>query len=72
MCTSQDTQDFSVKLCDLGFATFYDPNVRMNLTLGSPLYMAPEVIRGSDYDQRCDVWSAGVIIYILLTGEPPF
>jgi len=59
-------------LCDLGFATFYDPSVRMNLTLGSPLYMAPEVIKGSDYDQRCDVWSAGVITYILLTGEPPF
>jgi serine/threonine protein kinase len=38
---------------------------------GSPLYMAPEVIK-RNYDYRCDIWSVGVIFFILLTGQPPF
>jgi len=59
-------------LTDFGFATKYDPNKKQTLSLGSPLYMAPELCKEDAYDNKVDVWSVGVITYILLSGSPPF
>jgi len=63
--------DSSLKLIDFGFAKEFSQDTPMTALLGTIYYIAPEVIRGS-YDHKCDVWSLGVIAYMLLSGEPPF
>lgn len=72
MCQNEQVDDLNVKLTDFGFATFFDPKLKMSLSLGSPLYMAPELVMEQEYDQKVDVWSLGCIMYILLSGAPPF
>lgn len=62
----------TVKLTDFGFATYLKMGEELKLPLGSPLYMAPEIIKRESYDHRVDTWAIGVMTYICLTGTPPF
>ncbi|KAK1603887.1 hypothetical protein QYE76_027560 [Lolium multiflorum] len=61
----------AIKLADFGLATYTQPGQRLSGTVGSPFYIAPEVLAGG-YNEAADVWSSGVILYILLSGIPPF
>jgi len=73
MLENNDPEDLKIKLTDFGFACFFHPGEGKKEILGSPLYMAPEVVANKGaYDCKVDIWSTGVITYILLSGRPPF
>nr|KJB74786.1 hypothetical protein B456_012G007600 [Gossypium raimondii]KJB74787.1 hypothetical protein B456_012G007600 [Gossypium raimondii] len=62
-----------VKLCDFGFARAMSTNtVVLRSIKGTPLYMAPELVREQPYNHTVDLWSLGVILYELFVGQPPF
>lgn len=64
--------DSPLKVIDFGLSKiFTESNHRMSTKVGTAYYVSPEVLQGN-YDEKCDIWSSGVILYILLTGEPPF
>ncbi|KAL3634459.1 Phosphoenolpyruvate carboxylase kinase 4 [Castilleja foliolosa] len=61
-----------LKLADFGSAEFFGNGELMSGIVGTPYYVAPEVVAGMEYNEKVDVWSAGVILYIMLSGIPPF
>ena len=65
-------KNFDLKLIDFGCSKIFTPYKRQfEDTIGTLVYCSPEVLK-NHYDEKCDVWSCGVIMYILLSGELPF
>jgi calcium-dependent protein kinase len=80
----RDSRDSPIKMIDFGLSKKFmginknshhqnsrKDHGRLTTMVGTSYYIAPEVLEG-DYDEKCDIWSAGVILYILLCGFPPF
>ena len=61
-----------LKLADFGFARVLPSTSLADTLCGSPLYMAPEILRYERYDAKADLWSVGTVLYEMSTGKPPF
>lgn len=64
--------DGVVKLADFGWSNYFDDDNRRLTYCGTPEYLAPEMIKQSGHDRFLDVWNLGVLLFELLTGNPPF
>ncbi|XP_034443449.1 SNF related kinase b isoform X1 [Hippoglossus hippoglossus] len=66
-------QQGAVKLTDFGFSNLFQPGTMLATSCGSLAYSAPEILLGEEYDAPAvDIWSLGVILYMLVCGVPPF
>ena len=65
------SKKYSLKIIDFGTAIHTKPGQKIKKFIGTSYYIAPEVL-AENYDEKCDIWSCGVILYILLCGYPPF
>jgi calcium-dependent protein kinase len=68
---NKDDDCLLLKVIDFGLSVFFKPGERFSEVVGSPYYIAPEVLC-KNYGPEADMWSVGIIIYILLCGVPPF
>jgi tRNA A-37 threonylcarbamoyl transferase component Bud32 len=65
--------DYTVKVMDFGIARVDSSSMtRTGIAMGTPNYIAPELLQGKSVDRRCDIFSVGVVIYEMLTGRRPF
>jgi protein kinase D len=69
---SSETPFPQVKLCDFGFARIIGEKSFRRSVVGTPAYLAPEVLKSKGYNRSLDMWSVGVIIYVSLSGTFPF
>jgi len=69
----EDTDgELNIKVADFGSSCFIDPHAKQTGCFGSAYYIAPEVVDGQAYNEKCDLWSCGIILFIMLTGRPPY
>uniref|UniRef100_A0A7S3CVH6 Mitogen-activated protein kinase n=1 Tax=Palpitomonas bilix TaxID=652834 RepID=A0A7S3CVH6_9EUKA len=66
------SEEATLMIADFGFARVKERQSQLETICGSPIYVAPEVLKKTGYGKSCDMWSIGVILYILLCGYPPF
>jgi serine/threonine protein kinase len=70
ICSEDDNAD--IKIADFGFAKRITDLSANEVACGTPGYVAPEILRSDPYGKEVDIWSMGVICYVLLVGYPPF
>jgi serine/threonine-protein kinase ULK/ATG1 len=66
------TSNNILKICDFGFVKESNENMLYDTLCGSPIYMAPEILKYKKYDSKVDLWSMGIILFEMLTSKPPF
>jgi serine/threonine protein kinase len=69
---TSESDDSDIKIADFGFAKRVKGPKTLTTQCGTPGYVAAEILEGKPYDTQADMWSIGVIVYILLGGYPPF
>jgi len=70
--SSKNLETGIIKVSDFGLARLLTTDQLATTTCGTPGYVAPEIISEKPYNEACDFWSVGVVLFILLSGEPPF
>lgn len=70
--SSKDLSQGVIKVSDFGLARFISEEKMATTTCGTPGYVAPEIVAQQPYKEACDFWSLGVVLFILLSGTPPF
>jgi calcium-dependent protein kinase len=64
-------KDNPIKVIDFGLSQVISSDKKLSTKVGTAYYVSPEILLG-EYTEKCDIWSAGVILYIFLSGDPPF
>ncbi|OMJ94551.1 hypothetical protein SteCoe_2191 [Stentor coeruleus] len=66
-----NNESLNIKIGDFGNASYIKPGSKLIGGFGTPYYLAPEILKGP-YDEKIDIWSCGILLYVLLTGKPPY
>jgi calcium-dependent protein kinase len=68
---NKEIELYNIRLSDFSSARSFNKSKKLTKKVGTPYYIAPEVLK-RNYNEKCDVWSIGVLLFILLCGKPPF